>query len=131
GREWGLERTMGVGVIVSGIGLLGTMAEDVGQGDPLGQVDKAVSQFLHAHADPPFTAAMVAISLAGSYLIVGASLLIGGVLAWRRQWYDLSMLVLAVGGGELINLLLKALFARQRPTFPGPLGTLRSPGFPC
>src|SRR5262249_29826249 len=113
--ELGLELTIGVVLIVLGSWLFGAIAEDVVHGDPLVQIDQAVSQFLHAHAEPPFAAAMVAISLAGSYLIVGASLLIGGVLAWRRQWYDLSMLVLAVGGGELINLLLKALFARQRP----------------
>jgi len=115
---------------VLGSWLFGGIAEDVVHGDPLVQIDLAVSQFLQAHAEPPFTAAMLVVSLAGSYLIVGVSLFIGGVLTWRHRWYDLSMLVLAVGGGELINLVLKALFARERPAFPDPLQTLTSPSFP-
>src|SRR5262245_13873616 len=125
-----MQLTIGLVLIVLGSWLFGGIAEDVVHGDPLVQIDLAISQFLHAHAEPPFTAAMVVVSLAGSYLIVDASLLIGAVLAWRRRWYDLSMLVLAVGGGELINLVLKALFARAMPTLPDPLLTLTSPSFP-
>ena len=128
--ELGLQLTIGLVLIVLGSWLFGGIAEDVIHRDPLVQVDLAVSQFLHAHAEPPFTTAMLVVSLAGSYLIVGASLVIAGVLAWRRRWYDFSMLVLAVGGGEVINLLLKALFARHRPVLPEPLLTLMSPGFP-
>jgi membrane protein DedA with SNARE-associated domain/membrane-associated phospholipid phosphatase len=128
--ELGLQLTIGIVLIVLGSWLFGGIAEDIVHGDPLVQIDQAVSQFMHAHAEPPFTTTMLVTSLAGSYLIVGLSLLIGGILAWQRRWYELSMLVLASGGGELINLVLKALFARQRPTVPDPLLTLTSPSFP-
>jgi len=94
----GLQLTIGLVLIVLGSWLFGGIAEDVIHGDPLVQIDLAVSQVLHAHAEPPFTAAMLVVSLAGSYLIVGASLVLGAILAWRRRWYDFSMLVLAVGG---------------------------------
>jgi undecaprenyl-diphosphatase len=126
----GLQLTCGIALIVLGSWVFGAIAEDIVHGDPLVQLDLAVSEFLHAHAQPAFTAAMLALSFMGSYVIVAASLLLGAVLAWRRCWYELSMLVLAVAGGELINLLLKALFARDRPTFPDPLLTAPGASFP-
>jgi membrane-associated phospholipid phosphatase len=126
----GLHLTCGIVLIVLGSWVFGAIADDIVHGDPLVQLDLAVSEYLHAQAEPAFTAAMLAISFMGSYVIVVASLLLGAVLAWRRCWYDLSKLVLAVAGGELINLLLKALFARDRPTFPDPLLTATGASFP-
>jgi undecaprenyl-diphosphatase len=41
-----------------------------------------------------------------------------------------NLLVLAGGGGELVNLLLKLLFARPRPVWPYPLLMLTSGSFP-
>jgi membrane-associated phospholipid phosphatase len=41
-----------------------------------------------------------------------------------------NLLVLAVGGGELVNLLLKLLLARPRPVWPHPLLILTSASFP-
>jgi len=121
---------VGVAVIVLGGWLFGGIAEDVVHHDPLVQVDLAVSQFLHAHTEPLFTATMRAISLAGSTLLLVASLALAIALAWRRRWGDLILLVLVVGGGELVNLLLKWLFARPRPLWPHPLLTLTSSSFP-
>jgi len=126
----GLHLTCGVVLIVLGSWVFGAIAKAIVQGDPLVQLDLAVSAFLHAQAEPAFTAAMLVVSFMGSYVIVVASLLLGAILAWRRCWYDLSTLVLAVAGGELINLLLKALFARDRPTFPDPLVTAIGASFP-
>jgi membrane-associated phospholipid phosphatase len=54
----------------------------------------------------------------------------GLVLAIRRSFYRLLALILSVGGGALLNLLLKHLFHRQRPILENPLVTLSSYGFP-
>jgi undecaprenyl-diphosphatase len=126
----GLQLTIGVALIVLGSWGFGGIAEDIIHRDPLVEVDVAVSQFLHAHAEPPFTAAMRMVSLEGSALILVASLGLGAAFAWRRRWSEFTMLVLAVGGGEVLNPVLKALFARQRPLFPDPLVTLTSYSFP-
>jgi undecaprenyl-diphosphatase len=48
----------------------------------------------------------------------------------RKSIYRLLALVLAVGGGALLNLALKHLFHRQRPVLENPLVTLSSYGFP-
>ena len=126
----GLQLTLGIVCIVAGAWLFGGITEDILHNDPLVQIDLTVSQFLHAHTEPPFTAAMLIVSLAGSALILIASLALAAYFAWRRRWYELILLVLAVGGGELLNLLLKAIFSRNRPSFPDPLITLTSFSFP-
>ena len=126
----GLHLTVGVVLMVLGGWLFGAIAKDVVHQAPLGQVDRVVSQFLHAHTEPLFTAPMRTISRAGSPLLLVASLALAIALAWRQRWRDLILLVLAVGGGELVNLLLKLLFAQPRPVGPHPLLSLTSASFP-
>jgi membrane protein DedA with SNARE-associated domain/membrane-associated phospholipid phosphatase len=126
----GLQLTIGIACIIAGAWLFGGITEDILHGDPLVQVDLAISQFLHAHSEPPFTVAMVIVSLAGSELILIASLALGVYFAWRRRWREFTLLVIGVGGGELLNLALKAFFARQRPTFTDPILTLTTYSFP-
>ncbi|MEO8353398.1 MAG: phosphatase PAP2 family protein, partial [Chthoniobacteraceae bacterium] len=52
------------------------------------------------------------------------------VLIWRRAWYRLLILLLAVPGGGLLNLLLKMAFRRERPLWEHPLLVLHSYSFP-
>jgi len=126
----GLQLTIGIACIIAGAWLFGGITEDILHGDPLVQLDLTISQFLHAHTEQPFTLAMMIVSLAGSALILIASLGLGIYFAWHRRWQECSLLVIAVGGGELLNLALKAFFARQRPSFSDPLLTLTTYSFP-
>src|SRR5919201_5597708 len=81
----GLHLTVGVVVIALGGWLFGGIAEDVVHHDPLVQVDLAVSAWLSTHTEPPVTAAMRALSQAGSpRLLLTASLALALALAWRR-----------------------------------------------
>jgi membrane-associated phospholipid phosphatase len=48
----------------------------------------------------------------------------------RKSWYQLLTLALTVGGGSVLNILLKHFFHRQRPVLENPLVTLSSFGFP-
>lgn len=40
-----------------------------------------------------------------------------GWFTWQKQWQQIGVLVLSVGGGVLLNLLLKNIFQRPRPDF--------------
>src|SRR2546430_17434268 len=62
--------------------------------------------------------------------MAGASAIFGAVLARLRQWYWLLTLAVAVGGGMLINLVLKAAYERLRPHFDDPLLVLTTFSFP-
>lgn len=127
----GLHLTVGVSLIVAGGWLFGGITEDVLHHDPLVDVDGAVSRFLVAHAEPPFTAAMQLVAVAGSpltMLIAGGALLVG--FAWRRCWYEASTLVIAAGGAWLLDILLQALVGLSRPMAAQPLLTTAASSFP-
>src|SRR6185503_3049979 len=41
--------------------------------------------------------------------------------ALRRAWFATGIWIVAIGGGELLNFLLKLLFERSRPVFTNPI----------
>lgn len=126
----GLHLTVGLMVIIFGTWLFSGIADQVVENDPIVQVDLALSRWLHAQANPPFTQAMLLASYAGYELVILLSVALGVLWLARRRWYELSLLVLAVGGGGLLNLLLKGFFGRERPTFDEPLGIFSGNSFP-
>lgn len=129
-RYLGLQLTIGISCIVAGAWLFGGVTEDILHGDPLVQVDLSVRAFLIDHAEPPFTAAMGVVSLAGGALVLIASFALVLYFAARRRWRECILLMIAVGGGELLNLLLKAFFARTRPALASSVSTLAISSFP-
>jgi len=52
------------------------------------------------------------------------------MLARLKQWYWLLTLAVAVGGGMLVNVILKSAYERLRPRFDDPLLVLTSFSFP-
>lgn len=116
GGYLGLHLTVGMTVIVLAAWVFGAIAEDVLTGDPLVYVDERVAQWFHEHSTAAVDRVVDAIAFFGSPLFVtGASALCAAVLVARRRWYRLLALVLTMMGGSVLNLLLKAAFARARP----------------
>lgn len=127
----GLQLTVGIILIILGGWLFGGVAEEVVEGDPLVEVDRTVAIFLHGHATHHFTAFMRAVSFCGAPgTLLMAALVLALYLGARRRSTDIGMLLLAVGGGELLNPLLKVVFARERPSFLDPLVMLKTYSFP-
>jgi undecaprenyl-diphosphatase len=111
--------------------VFGGIVEDILTHDPLTVIDSDVAQWLHAHATPPVTTAMLAISFLGSFRMVTAiALCTALLLVWRRHWYRLLALVLTVPGGAVLNGLLKSAFRRGRPMFDDPILVLTTYSFP-
>ena len=128
---FGLPFIIGIVVLVGAAWLFGGIAEDVVTGDPLVLVDGFISEWFRSHASPRFAIGMHFASALGSGITVSIlSVLAACVLLWRRQWSWMSGLVVAVGGGMLLNLMLKNLFDRARPEWADPLMTLADSSFP-
>lgn len=127
----GLELTVGAVVLTGFAWLFGGIAEDVVTGDPLTVVDVLLAQWLHSHAAPAVTRAMLLVSDLNDVPAIGVlATLTAAMLAWRRAWSWLLILALTVPGGMLVNVLMKLAFRRGRPSFDSPLVVLDSYSFP-
>jgi len=127
----GLHLTIGMLVILLGCWWFGAIVEDLLTHDPLVIVDQQVATWFHEHATPAVTDIAKAITFFGSVpFLTAASIFCALLLLWRKSWYWLLAFALTMGGGGLLNVLLKHIFQRQRPVFENPLVTLSDYGFP-
>ena len=111
--------------------LFGGVAEDVVSGDPLTIVDVYVADWLHGHATPAVTGVMLAVTHAHGVIAISTyALLAAAYLAWKRDWYWLLCVGVAVPGGMILNALTKLAFRRARPSFEHPLLDLATYSFP-
>ena len=121
----------GVLVLVGMAWIFGAIAEDVVTSEPLTILDAEIARWFHLHAIEPVTRFMLLVSLVnGVPGISFMSALWAIYLGWRRDWYWLLGAVLAVGGGILLNVLVKLAFHRARPSFDDPLVVLTTYSFP-
>ena len=109
----------------------GAIAEDVVTGDRLTQQDADIAQWLHRHATSSMTTAMLVVTDLHSTIAVSCYAAIAAVVLWtKRDWRRFVTIVVCVGGGLLLNVLMKLAFHRARPVFDVPLLSLSSYSFP-
>ena len=129
--EMGLHLTLGLALILLAAFVFGEIAEDVVEGDTITVIDVHLAQWFHQRAHPGFTQLMFFVTHWNG--IVGASIM-GTLLAawfWRRgAHYWLIVALMAIPGGMLLNVALKQVFRRARPSFDEPLLTLATYSFP-
>jgi membrane-associated phospholipid phosphatase len=127
----GLHLTVGLLVILAAGWWFADIAEDMSGNAATRLFDERVASWFHQHATPFLTQVMRVVTFFGSVGFVAASSSCVAIfLIVRKRWYQLLMVALAVGGGSLLNILLKHFFHRHRPVLENPLLTLTSYGFP-
>jgi undecaprenyl-diphosphatase len=127
----GLDLTIGAIILIGASWLFGGIAEDVVTGDPLTVVDMEIAMWLHLHATPALTDAMMVISLLASWpVVMGIFLLLASYFVWKRSHYRLLAMTLTVPVGMLLTVMLKFAFHRSRPTWDDPILMIESFGFP-
>jgi membrane-associated phospholipid phosphatase len=127
----GLHLTVGLLVILITGWWFADIAEDMSREAATRLLDNSTTAWFQAHATPLLTRTARVVTFFGSVgFVTGASLFLAGILAFRRSFYRLLGLALTMGGGSLLNILLKHFFHRQRPVLENPLVTLSSYGFP-
>ena len=131
GQYLGLHLTVGLLAAAGGLWLFGGLAEDVLTGDPLVRFDRALDDYLHARATPPFTIFFLVVTALGSIeAVVLLGVVVATFLALGRRWLFLGSWLAAVAGSAVLNYLLKQLFERPRPYFEHPLLVETSYSFP-
>ena len=127
----GLHLTLGALLMVVAGWVFGGIADAVAGADTITLIDVDIAHWLHAHANPSLTKFMLVITyMHGVVGIIVLSLLVGIVFIWKKEWYWLLALAVSVGGGMLINVLVKHAFHRTRPSFDDPLLLLTTYSFP-
>jgi membrane-associated phospholipid phosphatase len=127
----GLHLTVGLLAILVAGWWFGDIAEDMSRNAATRLLDERVASWFHEHATPALTHIARFVSFFGSVAFVAAASTCATLLLIvRKSWYQLLALALGVGGGSLLNILLKHFFHRQRPALENPLLTLSSYGFP-
>jgi membrane-associated phospholipid phosphatase len=95
--------------------------------------DRSMAEFLHTYASEAsgLTDFIRVVSFLGSLEVLAlVGVLVALALLVQRSWLTLAVWLVAVLGGEVLNLLLKDLFARPRPSFEHPLVVETSYSFP-
>ena len=69
-------------------------------------------------------------ALGSATVITIVVIVVLGFVAIRRKYHALVLIVIAVAGGGLLNIMLKHLFARPRPELVEPLIRVSTPSFP-
>jgi membrane-associated phospholipid phosphatase len=109
------------------------LAMGVLTGGPLVHFDRSIADAFHTYASeaPSLTNSFRVVSVLGSLEALAlVGVLVAVALLVQRNWLTLAAWLVAVLGGEVLNLLLKDLFARPRPSFEHPLVVDTSYSFP-
>lgn len=131
GSYLGLQLTAGALVLLAASWMFGSIADEVLEEDELAAIDLRLSQWANGLEMPRVTPIMHGISdLHGVYGMTALVLIAALLLAWKRYWPWLMILLIAVPGGAVLNVLMKRIFERARPQFDTPLLTLADYSFP-
>ncbi|MGH4008248.1 MAG: phosphatase PAP2 family protein [Pseudonocardiaceae bacterium] len=118
GEAAGLTLTLGVAAVLAlGVGF-GELLDHVLDGEGIAVADRPVVRFLAAHREPWATAAARVISDVGSPVGVAVTAAVAGVVLAlvRRSWLPLLVFALGAGGIGVINMTVKQLVSRDRPS---------------
>ncbi len=108
-----------------------SLSEDVVENEEIVRIDAALAHFLHQRTTTSGIERMLMATHLGSALVVGSiTLLLTILFVWRKKWERVFECVSIVGGGIVLNLLLKMAFHRQRPVFEDPIVSPESFSYP-
>lgn len=126
----GVYLAVGLGLLAATIGGFAALARQVGEGQTQ-RFDDAVLLWLHGYDSPRLESFALELSGLGAGLAVFIVLLTGTAFLWAsRHRYSVLLLWMAVAGGQVLNVLLKSLFARPRPQLFRWHSTARLSSFP-
>jgi undecaprenyl-diphosphatase len=127
----GLSLIAGFFVCAVIVALFGLLARDVFLTARAGPLDREVTLFVRGLQTPGRDHFALIVTFFGSHLfILPATLVVAAILRWKQHPVSALLFVGSVGGGFILNALLKITFHRARPNLWPALVTERSFSFP-
>src|SRR5437588_11974962 len=103
-RYLGWHLVIGLLIFASTTLILGEIAEDIMNGEPLTIADAQLGAWLYTHRSPYLTTALLVVTSLGSTVVVSCIAVVTGLyLLRRRQTYWSVAVWLSVFGGILLN----------------------------
>jgi membrane-associated phospholipid phosphatase len=122
---------LGFAIVVGAAAVFASIAEELGDGRAIGELDQVFSDAVKAHLAPQAYAAFALLTrLADTATLVGLGGVVSVALLVARQPWLASAWLMALGGNSLLNVSLKAVFARARPLHEGALVQAQGFSFP-
>jgi len=107
---------IGFSVIVGSAALFAELAENLGDGRQLGQLDQLFSKTIGASVGISTSRTFAALTHLGDPMtLIALALAVTAWLVWQRQFAWCAGWTMATAGNALLNPLLKIIFARARP----------------
>ncbi|GAC1515574.1 MAG: hypothetical protein NVS1B4_06600 [Gemmatimonadaceae bacterium] len=129
--EIGVRCMIGLAISLGALAAFAAITEDVVSGDPLTVFDIAVAEHIHGAVTSSGVTLSKLVSQLGSPPTMGALLIAGSVVLWRRRNRVLLVgWVTAFIGGGVLDLALKMMIRRPRPLFADPVGFALGFSFP-
>lgn len=114
----GLTLTVGVAISLLAGWLFGELADEILEQELLTQLDLALGDGLLGVVSEPVSQLFYGITMIANPVVLIAGVIIASLwLVKRGEKTDAVLVLVTVGGGGMINLLLKLLFSRPRPSF--------------
>lgn len=127
----GLHLTLGLALLLAALWLFVALAGAFGDDGGLARIDRAVVGSLERGASPEAVAAFQVITHLGDVATLTGIGVVGGLLLLAaRRWLLLITWAAGLAGGGLLNLALKDLFQRARPSLPNPFAVASGWSFP-
>ena len=120
--ELGLHMTVGVALMLIAIVVFHEIADEVMGMEHITVIDLQVANWFNQHAVPWMTACLLVIThLHGVLGAITLACLLAWYLHRRKATYWLFTLLITMPGVMFLNVLLKYVFGRARPSFETPL----------
>ncbi len=117
----GIHLTVGIFLLLAAAAIFSGLLQRVGTREWFVAADLAVATWFANHSGGVMSGAMGYLAMLGSvYWLV--FLFVVAVILCRHEKHRLRLLLIAAPGGVLLDLLLKYLFAQERPRFGRALG---------
>ncbi|HEY3172759.1 MAG TPA: phosphatase PAP2 family protein [Thermoanaerobaculia bacterium] len=127
----GLSLIAGFFVCAVLVGLFGLLARDVFLTARAGPLDRDVTLYVRGLQTPARDYFALTATFFGSHLfILPATLVVAGILRWKHHPVSALLFLGSVGGGFILNALLKITFHRARPDLWPALVSEHSYSFP-
>lgn len=127
----GLHLTIGAIAVLVAVVVFGNIAEDLVTSSSMVKFDLQVSTWFYAHSTPALTRFFVLVTtLHDTVGMLILTMLLCAFLARKEAWDWVWRVALSVPLGMLLNVVLKNIFHRARPSFEHSLLTLATYSFP-